>query len=155
MICRPFSGDQKIISRYVSHVWRVGIELENVIERGEIERAIKLMMVEKEGEEIRQRAADVKLELQLSVQKGGSSYNSLNELVEFIVPFFGDQNLNVRYVCDVWNVGLELESGKIEKAIRKLMVDREGEEMRKRAKHLKQKVDMSLKEARLLFIPRF
>ncbi|TXG74214.1 hypothetical protein EZV62_002793 [Acer yangbiense] len=85
MICRPFSGDQKIISRYVSHVWRVGIELENVIERGEIERAIKLLMVEKEGEEIRQRAADAKLELQLSVQKGGSSYNSLNELVEFIV----------------------------------------------------------------------
>ncbi|TXG74212.1 hypothetical protein EZV62_002791 [Acer yangbiense] len=61
-------------------------------------------------------------------------------------PFFGDQNLNVRFVCDVWNVGLELESGKIKKAIRKLMVDREGEEMRKRAKDLKQKVDMSLKE---------
>ncbi|TXG74208.1 hypothetical protein EZV62_002787 [Acer yangbiense] len=61
-------------------------------------------------------------------------------------PFFGDQNLNVRYVCDVWKVGLELERGEIEKAIRKLMVDTEGEEIGKRAKHLKQKVDMSLKE---------
>ncbi|KAK0603510.1 hypothetical protein LWI29_005705 [Acer saccharum] len=85
MICRPFTADQKLISRYVSHVWRVGIELENVFERGEIERAIKLLMVEKEAEEIKQRAAELKLELQLSVQKGGSSYNSLNELVEFIV----------------------------------------------------------------------
>ncbi|KAI9195328.1 hypothetical protein LWI28_013877 [Acer negundo] len=85
MICRPFSWDQKINSRYVSHVWRVGIELENVFERGEIERAIKLLMEEKEGEEIRQRASELKLELQLSVQKGGSSYNSLNELVELIM----------------------------------------------------------------------
>ena len=85
MICRPFSADQKLNGRYVSHVWRVGVELENGFERGEIERAIKLLMVEKEGEEIKQRAAELKLELQLSVQKGGSSYNSLNELVEFIV----------------------------------------------------------------------
>ncbi|KAK0605099.1 hypothetical protein LWI29_022753 [Acer saccharum] len=103
-------------------------------------------MVENEGEEMRQRAADLKLKTEFCIQKGGSSYNSLNDLVELIKPFFGDQNLNVRYVCDVWNIGLELESGKKEKAIRKLMVDREGEEMRKRAKHLKQKVDMSLKE---------
>ncbi|TXG74222.1 hypothetical protein EZV62_002801 [Acer yangbiense] len=87
MICRPFTADQKVLSRYVSQVWRVGIELENVFERGEIERAIKLLMVEK-GEEIRQRAAELKLELQLSVQKGGSSYNSLNELVEFIVSVY-------------------------------------------------------------------
>ncbi|TXG74216.1 hypothetical protein EZV62_002795 [Acer yangbiense] len=85
MICRPFSADQKLNGRYVSHVWRVGVELENGFERREIERAIKLLMEEKEGEEIRQRAAELKQELQLSIQKGGSSYNSLNELVELIM----------------------------------------------------------------------
>ncbi|KAK9233224.1 hypothetical protein WN943_023473 [Citrus x changshan-huyou] len=64
-------------------------------------------------------------------------------------PFFGDQNINMRYVCDVWNVGLELEDfegGTIKKAIKRLMVDTEGKEMRKKAIHLKEKVELSLKE---------
>ncbi|KAH9717738.1 UDP-glycosyltransferase 76B1 [Citrus sinensis] len=64
-------------------------------------------------------------------------------------PFFWDQNLNMRYVCDVWNVGLELEEfegGTIKKAIKRLMVDTEGKEMRKKAIHLKEKVELPLKE---------
>ena len=64
-------------------------------------------------------------------------------------PFFGDQNLNMRYVCDVWNVGLELEEfegGTIKNAIKRLMVDTEGKEMRKKAIHLKEKVELPLKE---------
>ena len=64
-------------------------------------------------------------------------------------PFFWDQNLNMRYVCDVWNVGLELEEfegGTIKNAIKRLMVDTEGKEMRKKAIHLKEKVELPLKE---------
>ncbi|TXG74239.1 hypothetical protein EZV62_002818 [Acer yangbiense] len=85
MICRPIFGDQRINSRYISHVWRVGIELENGLEREEIEKAIKMLVVEKEGEEMKQRAANLKLKTQLCIQKNGSSYDSLNELVEFIM----------------------------------------------------------------------
>ncbi|KAL5747970.1 hypothetical protein ACOSP7_025001 [Xanthoceras sorbifolium] len=84
MICRPFFGDQKINTGYLSHVWRVGIELENDLEREEIERVIRRLMLENEGEEMRQRAADLKLKIKLCIQKGGSSYNSLNNLVELI-----------------------------------------------------------------------
>ncbi|TXG74220.1 hypothetical protein EZV62_002799 [Acer yangbiense] len=84
MICRPIFGDQRINSRYISHVWRVGIELKNGLEREEIEKAIKMLMVEKQGEEMKQRAANLKLKTQLCIQKNGSSYNSLNELVELL-----------------------------------------------------------------------
>ncbi|TXG74211.1 hypothetical protein EZV62_002790 [Acer yangbiense] len=45
MICRPFFGDQSINTRYISHVWRVGIELENDFEREDVERAIRRLMV--------------------------------------------------------------------------------------------------------------
>jgi hypothetical protein len=61
-------------------------------------------------------------------------------------PCFGDQRMNARYVSHVWNVGLELESelerGKIERAIRRLMVHEEGKEMRKRGKNLKERVEL-------------
>ncbi|KAJ0084397.1 hypothetical protein Patl1_31328 [Pistacia atlantica] len=84
MICRPCFGDQKVNTRYISHVWRNGFELENDLERGKIERAIKRLMVEKEGEEMRQKAAELKEKTEVSIKKGGSSNNSLNELVELI-----------------------------------------------------------------------
>ncbi|KAL5817102.1 hypothetical protein ACOSQ3_025480 [Xanthoceras sorbifolium] len=85
MICSPILHDQRVNSRYISHVWRVGIELENGLEREEIEKAIKRLMAEKEGEEFRQRAANLKLKAELCIQKDGSSYNSLNKLVELIM----------------------------------------------------------------------
>ncbi|KAJ9173244.1 hypothetical protein P3X46_016402 [Hevea brasiliensis] len=84
MICRPYFGDQRVITRYASHLWRVGLELENKLEKGEIERAVRSLLVGKEGVEMRQRAMDLKEIAQLSMKKGGFSYNSLNELVEFI-----------------------------------------------------------------------
>ncbi|KAJ0083350.1 hypothetical protein Patl1_31215 [Pistacia atlantica] len=85
MICRPAFGDQKINTRYISQVWRNGFELENDLERGVTERAIKRLMVEKDGDEMRQRAAELKEKTEVSIKKGGSSYNSLNELLEFIM----------------------------------------------------------------------
>ncbi|XP_044471733.1 UDP-glucose iridoid glucosyltransferase-like [Mangifera indica] len=85
MICRPCFGDQKVNTRYIGHIWRTGFELENDLERGKIERAIKRLMVEKEGEEMRQKAAELKEKTEISIKKGGSSYNSLNKLVEHIM----------------------------------------------------------------------
>ena len=37
MICKLYSRNQRVNARYVSHVWKVGLELESVLERGEIE----------------------------------------------------------------------------------------------------------------------
>lgn len=59
---------------------------------------------------------------------------------------FGDQNLNMRYLCDVGMELEEFERGKIEKAKKRLMVDTEGKEMRTKAIYLKEKVELSLKE---------
>ncbi|XP_051177524.1 UDP-glycosyltransferase 76C2 [Lolium perenne] len=64
-------------------------------------------------------------------------------------PFFGDQLANGRYVEDVWQIGTllagKLERGKIEQAIAGLMEREDGTTMRERAKELKMKVVMCLK----------
>ncbi|KAG5238291.1 UDP-glycosyltransferase [Salix suchowensis] len=87
LICRPSFGDQKVTARYVSQVWRVGLHLEDELERGEIESAIRRLMADKEGDEMRQRAMNLKEKAELCIRTGGSSSNSLNKLVELIKSF--------------------------------------------------------------------
>ncbi|KAJ6287783.1 hypothetical protein OIU77_001188, partial [Salix suchowensis] len=75
---QPSFGDQKVTARYVSQVWRVGLHLEDELERGEIESAIRRLMADKEGDEMRQRAMNLKEKAELCIRTGGSSSNSLN-----------------------------------------------------------------------------
>ncbi|CAM0954373.1 unnamed protein product [Alopecurus aequalis] len=55
-------------------------------------------------------------------------------------PSFGDQMSNARHVEHVWRAGItldgELERGKVEATIRRLMQSKDGEEMRRRAREL-------------------
>ncbi|XP_030537374.1 UDP-glycosyltransferase 76E1-like [Rhodamnia argentea] len=83
MICTPCFGDQRGNARYLSHVWRVGLLLEDM-ERGEIERAIKKLMASEEGETVRQRMTDLKREVIHAIKEGGSTYDFLDELVKYI-----------------------------------------------------------------------
>ncbi|XP_004298893.1 PREDICTED: UDP-glycosyltransferase 76C4-like [Fragaria vesca subsp. vesca] len=85
MICMPCSADQMINARYVSDVWKVGLQLEHGRERGEIEKTIRRLMVEKEGEEIRQNMSNLKEKADLCFKPGGSSYECLEGLVRHIL----------------------------------------------------------------------
>jgi hypothetical protein len=88
MICQPFSGDQRVNARYVSDVWKIGIHLEyNKLERREIERAIKGLMVETKEQGMRQRTVSLKEKANLCVSHGGSSYHSLETLTNYIMSF--------------------------------------------------------------------
>ncbi|XWS28760.1 hypothetical protein CRYUN_Cryun25bG0098900 [Craigia yunnanensis] len=78
MLCKPFFGDQLLNSSYICHVWKIGLELQNKLERGNIEGAIKRLMVDMEGEEIRKNAMDLKEKAALCLQEGGSSCCSFN-----------------------------------------------------------------------------
>ncbi|KAG2327984.1 hypothetical protein Bca4012_037022 [Brassica carinata] len=84
VICRPFSTDQKVNARYLDCVWRTGIQVEGELDRGEVERAVKRLMVGEEGEEMRKRAVCLKEKLRASVRDGGSSHNSLHKFVQFM-----------------------------------------------------------------------
>lgn len=84
MICSPFLGDQMVNSRYVSDVWKIGIKLEKGLERGEIENAIRNLMVGKEGEEMRRRIMSLKEKTDDCFNSGGSSCQSLDDLIDFL-----------------------------------------------------------------------
>ncbi|CBI31577.3 unnamed protein product, partial [Vitis vinifera] len=88
MICLPCFSDQKVNARYVSQVWRVGVQLENGLKRGEIEGAIRRLMVEKSGQEIRDRCISLKEKANLCLKQGGSSYQALEDLISYISSFF-------------------------------------------------------------------
>lgn len=66
-------------------------------------------------------------------------------------PCLFDQNVNARYLCHVWRVGLELEGDldqkEIEQAVRRLMAGEEGKEMRLRAAAFKDQIELSIKKS--------
>ncbi|CAA7036721.1 unnamed protein product [Microthlaspi erraticum] len=82
MICRPFTGEQKLNTLYIENVWSVGIQLEGEVQRGDVERAVKRLLVDDEGACMRERALVLKEKVIASVGSGGSSYNALDELVK-------------------------------------------------------------------------
>ncbi|KAJ0661545.1 putative UDP-glucuronosyl/UDP-glucosyltransferase [Helianthus annuus] len=87
MICSPCLADQPINARYVSDVWKIGVLLEDGFERVGIKMAIKRVMMDKEGEEMRERVSSLKEKVNLSLTEGGSSCQSLNNLVDYISSF--------------------------------------------------------------------
>ena len=84
LICQPFIVDQLVNARYVSYVWKIGMELE-VLERREMESMIRRLMVDEEGKEMRLKVAKMKEMIKDAVQNGGSSHDSLTGLVGFIL----------------------------------------------------------------------
>ncbi|XVE52585.1 hypothetical protein DITRI_Ditri02bG0133500 [Diplodiscus trichospermus] len=85
MICMPCFTDQRVNARYVTDVWRVGLQIENELERGNIESTIKRLMKEKDGENIRERVLDLKEKSNLCLSKGGSSRKYMDSLVHHIL----------------------------------------------------------------------
>ncbi|GKE42997.1 UDP-glycosyltransferase 76G1-like protein isoform X2 [Tanacetum coccineum] len=65
-------------------------------------------------------------------------------------PCFVDQPIIARYMSDVWKIGVllkdGLERGAIEMAIERVMLGKEGEEIRERISGIKEKLNHSLDE---------
>uniref|UniRef100_A0A0E0Q624 UDP-glycosyltransferases domain-containing protein n=1 Tax=Oryza rufipogon TaxID=4529 RepID=A0A0E0Q624_ORYRU len=100
MICKPQFADQMLNTRYIEAVWAVGFELVGKLERGEIKKAIKRLMVEKEGAEIREGAKELKKKMDQCLESSGSSQIAINRdrgdgraprghVVLFPLPFQG------------------------------------------------------------------
>ncbi|XVF24002.1 hypothetical protein REPUB_Repub13aG0089100 [Reevesia pubescens] len=86
MICMPCFTDQRVNARFVTEIWRVGLQLDqNRMERGEIEKTIKRIIKEKDGEKIRERVLRLKEKANLCLSQGGSSRQSLDRLVHHIL----------------------------------------------------------------------
>ncbi|KAI3987114.1 hypothetical protein MKX01_036904 [Papaver californicum] len=98
-LCRPCFTDQLVNARYVSDVWKVGFQFDDgrrSLERGDVERAVKTLMrdadidgdiIEHDHEAMMVRVRDLKQKADNCLKKGGSSYESIEKLIDLIMSF--------------------------------------------------------------------
>ncbi|KAM7474107.1 hypothetical protein LguiB_021350 [Lonicera macranthoides] len=91
MVTWPMFAEQFYNEKLVTEVLRIGVsvgakEWSSVsckeIKREVVEKVVKTIMVEEEGEEMRRRAKELKEKATRAIEEGGSSYNDLSALIE-------------------------------------------------------------------------
>jgi len=85
MICLPFYADQVVTARYVSESWGVGLRLGCRPDRKLVEKTIRRLMAEEEGEEMKNRMTNLKEKATLTLMEGGSSHTSLEKLISYLL----------------------------------------------------------------------
>ncbi|KAK7366881.1 hypothetical protein VNO80_08884 [Phaseolus coccineus] len=83
MICWPYFADQQINSRFVSEVWKVGLDMKDVCDRDVVEKMVNDLMVHRR-EEFLKSAKTMATLADKSVSPGGSSYSSLHDFIQYI-----------------------------------------------------------------------
>ena len=83
MICWPYFGDQQLNSRFVSEVWKLGLDMKDVCDRFIVEKMVNDLMGERREEFMKSTTEMARL-VRKSVSEGGSSYCNLGLLVEDI-----------------------------------------------------------------------
>ncbi|KAI9125362.1 hypothetical protein K1719_003978 [Acacia pycnantha] len=83
MICWPYFADQQINSRYVSEVWKLGLDMKDTCDRKIVEKMVNDLMAERREEFEKPTEAMATL-AKTSVQDGGSSYYDFDRFVEFL-----------------------------------------------------------------------
>lgn len=79
MICWPYFADQQVNSRFVSEVWKVGVDMKDVCDRRVVEKLVRDLMAEME---VRRSVLEKMAKLAKdSVSEGGSSYSNLDRLI--------------------------------------------------------------------------
>ncbi|GLT31410.1 hypothetical protein SLA2020_061480 [Shorea laevis] len=83
MICWPQFADQHVNSRYVSEVWKIGLDMKDFCDRHVVEKMVNDLMEEKRVEFVESARTMAKLAKE-SVSFGGSSFCNLDSSIEDI-----------------------------------------------------------------------
>ncbi|PNY14763.1 UDP-glycosyltransferase 85A3-like protein [Trifolium pratense] len=75
--------DQQINSRFVSEVWKIGLDMKDVCDRKVLENMVNDVMVNRKEEFLKSAMEIAKLACK-SVSCDGSSYNNFRDLIEYI-----------------------------------------------------------------------
>ncbi|XP_027162199.1 7-deoxyloganetic acid glucosyltransferase-like [Coffea eugenioides] len=90
MICWPYFLDQQVNSRFVSEVWKVGLDMKDTCDRATIEKMVRELMVVR-NEEFSGRAEEMAQLARTCLNEGGSSYCNLERLVRDIESMTQDR----------------------------------------------------------------
>lgn len=91
MICWPYFADQQINSRFVSEVWKLGLDMKDVCDRHVVEKMVNDLMVHRK-EEFLKSAQEMAMLAHKSVTPGGSSYSSFDDLIQYIKSASKEKN---------------------------------------------------------------
>lgn len=83
MLCWPYFADQQVNSRYVSEIWRVGLDMKDTCDRITVERMIKELM-DGSKDKLRRSMDKISHQAKVSISEGGSSHTNLNNLIDDI-----------------------------------------------------------------------
>lgn len=83
MICWPYFADQTINSRFVGHVWKIGMDMKDTCDRNTIEKMVRELMEVRRDEFVERinRMAEL---ARNAVSEGGSSFSNLDGMVKYI-----------------------------------------------------------------------
>ncbi|XP_019151550.1 PREDICTED: 7-deoxyloganetic acid glucosyltransferase-like [Ipomoea nil] len=84
MICWAQYVDQLVTRRLVSEVWRIGVDMEDRCDRLSVEKMVKELMMGSRRQELKKSAQKFSKLARESVNNGGSSYTSLDHLINDI-----------------------------------------------------------------------
>ncbi|KAF5185000.1 7-deoxyloganetic acid glucosyltransferase [Thalictrum thalictroides] len=83
MVCWPHIADQQINSRYVSEVWKIGLDMKDTCDRSIVERVVNDLM-ENKKDELAKSIDEISQMAKKSVSEGGTSWCNMDELIEDI-----------------------------------------------------------------------
>lgn len=83
MICWGVYVDQRVTSRFVGEVWKIGLDMKDICDRYIIEKVVKDLMVTNK-DKFKKSIDKLAMLAKISVGEGGSSYNAFEYLVNDI-----------------------------------------------------------------------
>ncbi|KAJ0975001.1 hypothetical protein J5N97_016966 [Dioscorea zingiberensis] len=81
MLCWPFFAEQQTNCRYMCSEWGIGMEIDNNVEKGEVQRLIKELMVGDQGKEMKRKVVELKEFAVKACEAGGLSCLDMEKLV--------------------------------------------------------------------------
>lgn len=85
MICWPFFAEQQTNCRYACTEWGVGMEIDNNVERDEVEKLVKELMEGEKGKSMKKAAMEWRTKAEEATAPCGSSYLNLDKLVDILL----------------------------------------------------------------------
>lgn len=83
MLCWPYFLDQQVNSRFVSEVWKLGLDMKDTCDRFIVKKMVNDLMVERK-DEFRRSADRMAIMAKRCLSEGGSSYCNLERLIKDI-----------------------------------------------------------------------
>lgn len=83
MVCWSYTADQQVNSRFVSNVWKLGVDMKDFCDRESVAKMVNDVMVNRK-EEFMRSATEMANLARRSVSPGGSSYADFDRLVNEI-----------------------------------------------------------------------